>query len=120
MYRGWKAGENSREWLLYVLPFYWIANIYASALPTLVLGDNSFELASHAPLFLLLTALVYGHFNVNYCKGYMESTEGRMPPFKGRTKCARVFLYGAIFVLVLYALRRFGNVNGKTYGPFIL
>ena len=121
-----EAGENSREWLLYILPFYWIANLYASSLPTLVLGDNTIELATHAPLFLMLVAFVYSHSNVSYCKGYMESTEGRMPPFKTRTRCAKVFLYGAILVLGCYALRRFvlagqptsSSVYPFTYGPF--
>ena len=115
---GWKAGENSREWLLYVLPFFWIANLYVSSLPNLILGDKTIELGTHGPLFLLLVALLYAKANIDYCKGYMQSVEGRLPPFKTRTLCAKIFLYGAIVVIGLYAARRYGKVSG-TYGPLV-
>eukprot|EP00940_MAST-03C_sp_MAST-3C-sp2_P001584 g1584.t1 len=118
VYRGWKAGENCREWLLYVLPCYWTLILFASTLPMLTVGETTIDLATFVPWIALLSAFGYAEANVAYVKGYMSSTEERMPGFKRRTLFARFFLYGSILTLGCYVARRYGGIGNASI-PFL-
>lgn len=118
VYRGWKASENCREWLLYVLPFYWTLILFASNLPVLSVAGKDIDLAEICPWVSLLAAFGYSHANISYVKGYMTSTEDRMPAFKRRTLFAKFFLFGSIAVLVCYCARRYGGIGSSTI-PFL-
>mmetsp|Transcript_25341 Transcript_25341/g.40877 ORF Transcript_25341/g.40877 Transcript_25341/m.40877 type:complete len:161 (-) Transcript_25341:125-607(-) len=82
-YRGFRANMNQVEWLVYSIPIYTFSVLFSPAYP--VVG-------SIAPWMCFVLALIYGQANVNYLKGYMKSTEDRMPGFKLRTHIFKAML----------------------------
>eukprot|EP01094_Clydonella_sp_ATCC50884_P016305 TRINITY_DN27091_c0_g1_i1.p3 TRINITY_DN27091_c0_g1~~TRINITY_DN27091_c0_g1_i1.p3 ORF type:complete len:168 (+),score=73.04 TRINITY_DN27091_c0_g1_i1:63-566(+) len=110
VYRGWKASENQREWLAITIPFAWIFALYAPTLdcltafiplPLPALGSVVVEWS------ILAASLVWAHANLEYMKGYMESTEARVPPFHLRTNAFKFIAFGAIISCLAALVRLF-------------
>lgn len=94
-YRGYKASQNTLEWALYVLPMIWLWAIYNPALPWV---------GEFTGAILVALSFLYSFFNYQYVAAYMESSKGRMQPFRRRTMCFRFIAFGAMGG-VAYAVR---------------
>ena len=92
-YRGFKACQNCVEWTVYAVPSLWLFTLYSPALS--IIPKLGPVVAPWLPLIGGCASLVYSHFNMKYVEGYMESTEGRLKPFKYRTMMLKLLLYGS-------------------------
>mmetsp|Transcript_5585 Transcript_5585/g.7074 ORF Transcript_5585/g.7074 Transcript_5585/m.7074 type:complete len:158 (-) Transcript_5585:372-845(-) len=87
LYRAHRAQENMKEWSFMGIPLLFMFSTFAKRLP--VVGE-------YEPIVTLVCGLAIAHYNRKYFEGYVESADGRIPPFKGRTNVLKFLLFGAV------------------------
>jgi hypothetical protein len=100
-FRTYRAYENSKEWTAITLPFVFCMSLYGSSIPYVTERMNRGVVG--------ITSLGWCVGNFMYCSGYKSSNEERMPGFKIRTLCARIFMYGSCAGLLCYGGKKLIN-----------
>ncbi|GAB5359148.1 hypothetical protein AAMO2058_000519700 [Amorphochlora amoebiformis] len=103
-FRGFKASQNQIEWLVYSIPIFLFSSLFAPAFPS-ILGLNTGLIAQW---LLFANSLLYAKANVDYIKGYIKSSDERMPGFILRTRTVRVFLYTSLAAIACFLAKLAG------------
>merc|ERR1712183_997593 len=104
-YRAFKMYENVKEWTFMSLPAMWIFAVYGKGMTeSFGLPDTLIDGT------VVATSLIFVIANRFYAKGYIESADKRLPPFKVRKKVALFWLAGSAVSLFYGFLQHFGVV----------